>query len=155
MPNTPIPRLTALTLTSLERGGSTSALVQGHQAAYMRGVADRTGVEPKGLSKVERGELKKIVAKQLEHWNAYQAEGKDSAGRTALYAKAVGASYYAGRTGGTVASYPRDGSTPCHGNCGCAWEEHSDGWHWILGGSGNSCAECKQRASTWRPYRGG
>lgn len=154
MPSVTIPRLTALTLTSLERGGSTSALVQGHQAAYVRGVADRTGIEVRGLSKVERAELKKIVATQLEHWSAYQQEGKDSAARTALYAKAVGASYYAGRTGGALPNYPRDGSTQCHGNCHCEIQEHRDGWHWVLGGSGNSCAECKQRASTWRPYRG-
>lgn len=148
-----IPRLTALTLTKLEGGGSTSALVQGHQAAYMRGVADRTGVAPKGLSNVERAELKKIVAKQLEHWSAYQAEGKENPARTALYAKAVGASYYAGRSGGAIPNYPRDGSTPCYGNCHCILEEQADGWHWVLGGSGNSCAECKQRASSWRPYR--
>lgn len=153
MPPSPIPRLTALTLAKLERGGATSALVQGHQAAYMRGVADRTGIEVRGLSKAERAELKKIVAKQLEHWSAYQQEGKDGAGRTALYAKAVGASYYMGLTGGAVPSVPRDGSTACHSNCNCSLQEQADGWHWILGSSGNSCAECKQHASSWQPYK--
>src|SRR5690242_12763903 len=101
---TPIPRLTALTLDAMSASDARRALVQGHQAAYFAGVKERTGVMPKGLSKVERAELKQILQAQLERWDAFQdTDGlseAQTAARLAMYSRAVGASYYMGYTGG-------------------------------------------------------
>jgi len=148
----PIPRLTALTLEGM-KGDPRRAIVQGYQAAYFAGIKERTGIMPRGLSRIERAELKAILKPQLERFDAYQAEGADSEARTVMYARASGALYYAGRTGGAVPSYPRDGSTKCLSNCRCSLEERDDGWHWILGGQ-DHCSDCTQRASDWAPYRG-
>jgi len=52
---------------------------------------------------------------------------------------------------------PGDGSTPCRGNCRCAWryEPHEDTnevWvFWQLDPGANHCDECVSRSQTWAP----
>lgn len=88
--------------------------------------------------------------------NGYQP--KDAA-RAAMYAGAIKASWWAGKTKGLpLPAQPADGTTQCKSNCKCAWEIVSlsgDGdWdcYWRRAAD-DSCQTCLQRESDWAPLR--
>lgn len=126
------------------------AIVTAHTAAYYAGIKERTGVLPKGLSKIERGELKARVAEQLKYYDAFAAQADkmtDAAtlARAQLYPGAIRASYYGARFPG-LDNFPGDGQTACKTNCQCELQEKDDGVHWVLGGS-EHCDDCVSLAA--------
>jgi hypothetical protein len=69
-----------------------------HTAAYYAALKERTGVMPKGLSRVEREELKARVAEQLRYYDAFaEAAGDMSDGaygaRAQMYVGAIRGTY--------------------------------------------------------------
>ena len=81
-----------------------TALVKAHTAAGMVGIAQRTGVDPRGLSKAERADIKRAVGEQLPYLRRFAAQAGDMtpdavATRAALYASAIKATYYEQRWG--------------------------------------------------------
>ena len=75
--------------------------------------------------------------------------------RAELYAKSASSEYSQQVTKEVdLPAHPGDGSTVCLGNCGCSWEEHDDGWHWVRGKE-DSCEDCIQREKDWAPYQAG
>jgi hypothetical protein len=76
------------------------------------------------------------------------------AARSELYAKSAGREYWAQATKAVrLPAMPKDGSSECHGNCGCEWVDNGDGsWRWQLGKADN-CPTCAQRAREWASYR--
>lgn len=73
--------------------------------------------------------------------------------RAQMYSRAARESFWKSATSGhELPAHPGDGSSECRSNCGCAWTQQSDGWHWIRG-KGDSCPTCKMREKTWNPYR--
>ena len=126
-------------------------------ASYIAAVKDRTGVMPKGLSRVERKELDARIAVQVKYLDGFAADlraGKlspaQAAARANLYAGAVRGAYYAARYLGLNA-YPGDGSTPCKGNCKCTLEERDGKIWWVLHPA-EHCDGCVSRASA-SPYQ--
>lgn len=130
------------------------ALATAHTAAYVRGIADRTGVMAKGLSRAERNDVKARVQEQAAFLRGFvqAAPGLSEAQiaqRAALYLGAVRATYYGVRYPG-LPSYPGDGSTLCRTNCTCHLEARAGGIWWVLGAS-EHCDDCRERASA-SPY---
>jgi hypothetical protein len=132
------------------------AIATAHTAAYYAALKERTGVLPKGLSKVERAELKTRVAEQLQYYDKFVAQAGDMSeagvgARAAMYAGAVRGTYYTSRYPG-LDTYPGGGSTRCLTNCGCELSERDDGIHWILDESIENCDDCQALASG-SPYQ--
>jgi hypothetical protein len=126
------------------------AIATAHTAAYYAALKERTGVLPKGLSKIERGELKARVAEQLKYYDKFAAQVGDlsegSIGpRAAMYAKAIRGTYGQARYPG-LKQYPGDGQTQCLTNCLCSLDEKDDGIHWTLN-AGESCSDCEAMAA--------
>lgn len=125
------------------------AIATAHTAAYYAALKERTGVMPKGLSKVERGELKARVAEQLKYYDKFAEQAGDMSdaatlARAQMYVGAVRASYGQARYPG-LSQYPGDGSTRCLSNCKCDLDERDDGIHWILNDEG--CEDCQAMAA--------
>lgn len=125
------------------------AIVTAHTAAYYAGIKERTGVMPKGLSKIERAELKARVEEQLKYYDAFAAQARDmseqaAAARAQLYAGAIRGTLYGARFPG-LKQYPGDGNTQCRTNCKCSLSEEDDGIHWVLGDEG--CPDCQELAA--------
>lgn len=76
--------------------------------------------------------------------------------RAALYVGSTVAAYEQGladAAGVDLPAMPGDGSTPCLGNCRCAWRIADDGsayWHAV--DDKGTCVVCRQRAEDWNPY---
>lgn len=126
------------------------AIATAHTAAYYAALKERTGVLPKGLSKVERQELKARVAEQLKYYDRFAAQAGDMSdggvgARATMYAKAVKATYLTSRYPG-LKQYPGDGNTQCLTNCLCDLDERDDGIHWTLN-AGESCSDCEAMAA--------
>jgi hypothetical protein len=139
------------------------SLLVGHYAGYMDGRDTRT------LSPAEQARVNKRVGEQLDYLNRFAAEldqrgweDRDGA-RAALYAGAVKASFWSGRTRGyDLPAQPTEGS-PCMVNCACSWEmdeldpeELDADFYWRLGPT-EHCRVCIDRAQQWAPlrFRGG
>lgn len=118
------------------------------------------------LSVAGRQALVKAVQAQLGYLDGFaanlRAPSADAMGRqarAAMYAEAIGASYWRGATRMLpLPALPKDGTTQCLTNCGCSWEIdqlEGDGnfdCTWVLGTSEN-CQTCSQRAADWAPLR--
>lgn len=138
-------------------------IADGHVAAMRAG-----GVDP--ASAGGQAFLTKSIATQLHFLRGFEAvvEAADIYergwnARAAMYAQSVGAPYWAGKTKLLpLPALPKDGTTQCRTNCGCAWEIVE------LAGDGNydcywrrakndSCGTCLAREAAWSPLqiRGG
>lgn len=134
-------------------------LATGHVEALRAG-----GVRPE--SAAGRRVLERTVATQLHFLAGFRAVVEDApafqAGwkaRAALYAQSVGAPYWAGRTRLLpLPALPKDGSTICKTNCGCAWDiQQLDGegnydCYWKRG-KNDSCGTCLAREQAWSPLQ--
>lgn len=137
-----------------------ATLARGHAAAYM------AGQESSDLDAASQRRLLETVATQLAFLDNFAVEIQDAAtfqrgwnSRAALYAEAVGASYYGGRFKmWALPALPRDGSTACLGRCSCSWDvqelegEGNALAYWKLGPS-DHCQQCVERAAQWAPIR--
>jgi hypothetical protein len=126
------------------------ALAKAHTAAYVRGVGDRTGVLPKGLSRAERADIKARLKEQDDFLRGFvqAAPGLSDAQvaqRSALYLGAVRSTYYSAAFPG-LSAYPGDGGTPCLGHCQCHLETRDGGIWWVLGAA-EHCDGCRARAA--------
>jgi hypothetical protein len=135
-------------------------LARGHLAGYA------LGQEAFDFSDKERSSLVKQVAAQLEFLDNFVLDVQSAPefqkgwnARAAMYAEAVGASYYRGKFKlWPLPSVPGDGTTQCLSRCNCSWdvqELEGDGnadAYWRLGPS-ESCQTCEERASQWAPLR--
>jgi hypothetical protein len=134
------------------------ALAKAHTAATIRGIGDRTGIIPKGLSRAEREDIKAKLASEFEFLKKFMAKLPDLsdaqvAQRAALYAGAPRASYYQAFTGNALPLYP--GSCPqCYSNCRCSLENREGEWYWNSANDKNTCAGCRDRGGSWQPYKG-
>lgn len=133
------------------------AIRRSQTAAYIAAIKDKTGIMPKGLSKVERAELDKRIAVQLTYLDGFAADLK--AGKLTMAQAQARANLYAGPTRGTyfatrfpgLSAVPGDGSTPCLGNCKCTLEERGGGIWWVLHPA-EHCSGCVDMASG-SPYK--
>lgn len=168
----PLPLIRAAT-EALSNGGSIGAWEQAmrraittaHTAAYLAAVRDRTGVMPKGLSRVERQELRDFIDRQLDYLAGFvkdllasKLSPAQAAARAAMYGRASHTTYWAERTRGVpLPAMPGEG-TQCMANCRCSWDVQTlagDGNHdayWRMGAA-EHCQTCTQRAATWAPVR--
>lgn len=156
-------------MAALESGATTlaewqqqfsDALAKYHTAALLVGQQDGA------LTDAGRRYLGKTVEAQIGFLRKWAVEIQDEAqfelgwnARAALYAQGIGQSYWKGATKMLpLPAMPRDGTTACLGNCGCAWDiEQLDGdgdydCTWTMGPL-EHCQGCKQRATDWAPYR--
>ncbi len=133
------------------------AIATAHAAATYAAIKERTGVMPKGLSRVERADLKARVAEQLKYYDRFAAQAGDMSegavgARAQMYANAIRTTYAAERNPG-LPFYPGEG-TECLTNCRCSWQDDGDGsFTWVLDAK-ESCATCLDRASN-NPYQAG
>jgi len=157
-----MPLLDALlkrTSSEMQKPGATMrrAIATAHTAAYYAGIKERTGVLPKGLSKVERAELKKAVAEQLKYYEKFADAAGDMseagvAARAQMYVGAIKATFGHARQPG-LPFYPTENSE-CLTNCRCSWQETGDGaYNWVLDAK-ESCPTCEGRAAD-NPYQVG
>jgi hypothetical protein len=166
MAPSPLDKLVALAATQIAQihaaPGSAAwvrameaALVKAHTAAGMVGISQRTGVEPRGLSKAERADIKRAVAEQLPYLQRFAKDAGDMtpeavAARAAMYASAIKATYGEARYPG-LPFYPTQGSE-CMVNCKCSWRDDGQGaYTWVLSAA-EHCTTCKSRAEG-SPYQ--
>lgn len=142
------------------RAAFSAALAKYHAAALL------VGQNGAALTDAGKAWLGKTVQAQLGFLEKWAVEIQDEAqfklgwnARAALYAEGIGQSYWRGATKMLpLPAMPRDGTTPCLGNCGCSWEItelDGDGNYdctWAMGPL-EHCQICKQRAADWAPYR--
>lgn len=154
MPNDPLARLLDKTQQQIaNRKGFADmrrTLATAHTAAYMLGVAERTGVAPKGLSRAERADVKAIISGQQKYLDTFKDDAGDMSdaaidARADMYGGAVRSTYYSARHPG-LSQYPGDGGTQCLTHCLCSLEERDDGIYWVLGG-GEHCDDCQAMAA--------
>lgn len=140
------------------------ALATAHTAAYYAATAERLGVSVgtlKGLSRAERGDVKRAVGEQVSYLKKFVGDTKDMseaaiAARAKLYAGSVVATYSQARWGDwALPFYPTQGSE-CMVNCRCSWqvEDNNDGTGsavWKLSAA-EHCVTCKTRAND-SPYQ--
>ena len=125
-------------------------------ASYIAAVKDRTGVMPKGLSRIERKELDARIAAQVKYLDGFAADlraGKlspaQAAARANLYAGPTRGTYYATRFMG-LPFYPTEGSE-CKSNCKCSWHQDGEEYYWRMAAV-EHCPTCQTRAAG-NPYR--
>lgn len=142
------------------RDDMAAVLARGHLAAYM------TGQESSEIDAAGQKRVLADVVKQLGFLDNFtleiQGEREFQRGwnaRAAMYADAVGMSYYAGKFKmWALPALPRDGSTQCLSRCNCSWDVQElagDGnadAYWRLGPS-ESCQTCLERAQQWSPIK--
>jgi hypothetical protein len=136
------------------------AIRRSQTAAYIAGSAERLGVSPKvikGLSRIERKELDKLIAVQMKYLDGFTADLKagkltmpQAAARAALYSGATRGTFYATRYP-ALNNVPGDGGTECLGNCKCYLEGDGDKVYWRLSAA-EHCAGCVAMAAG-SPYR--
>ena len=106
-------------------------IARAHTAAAIAAIADRAGVKPseglfRGLSRIERAEIKAIVSAQLAYLKGFVAAAPNlseaqTAARAALYAGAVRKTFYQVRWGDwEIPPYLLPGNQACMANCGCS-----------------------------------
>ena len=142
------------------RDAFAAALARYHTAAQLVGQGGGA-LDARG-----RAALTRTVQAQLGFLDKWALEIQDQAAytlgrqaRAALYAQGIGASYWRGATKMLpLPAMPRDGTSQCLSNCGCAWEIaelDGDGNYdctWQLGKTEN-CQTCRQRAADWSPLQ--
>lgn len=143
------------------RRGMEQAITRSHTAAYIAATAERLKTTPKairGLSVIERKELRKQIDGQLKYLDGFISDLKagkmtmaQAQSRAALYAGSAQATYGQARYPG-LPFYPGDGGTPCLGNCRCSWHDEGDGKFSYQLGAAEHCAGCVDRAAR-SPYR--
>ncbi len=134
------------------------AIAQGHTAAWLAGAAERLGVKPdspllsqKRLSRAERADITKAVARQLGYLREFDPSTMSEAAaraRATMYARAVTQTYYAARWGDW--EIPPDlmpGNQDCMANCTCSIsvKDNGDGTGVLtrtLGGTERHCTTC-------------
>lgn len=132
------------------------ALAKGHTAAAIRGIADRTGVMPEGLSRAERSDIKAQLKSEFGFLKDFIAAAPDLsdaeiANRASLYPGAVRAMYYQAFTNNALPVYP--GSCPqCFGRCRCSLDQRDGEWYWNATNDKATCDGCRQRGADWQPY---
>lgn len=126
-------------------------------ASYIAAIKDKTGVMPRGLSRVERKELDTRIAAQLKYLDGFVADLKagkltmaQAQARANLYPGATRGTYFATRYPG-LSTVPGDGSTPCLGNCKCYLEAQGNKVYWRLTAA-EHCAGCVSMAAN-NPYQ--
>jgi hypothetical protein len=132
------------------------ALAKGHTAAAIRGIADRTGIMPEGLSRAERDDIKAKLKSEFDFLKSFIAAAPDLsdaeiATRAALYPGATRAMYYQAFTNNALPLYP--GSCPqCYGRCRCSVDQRDGDWYWNAANDKATCDGCRQRGADWQPY---
>jgi hypothetical protein len=131
------------------------AIRRSQTAAYIAASAERLGVSPKvikGLSRIERRELDKLIAVQIKYLDGFVADLKagkltmsQAQARAALYSGATRGTFYATRYP-SLKNVPGDGSTPCLGNCKCYLEADGKKIYWRLSAA-EHCAGCVSMAA--------
>lgn len=139
-----------------------AALAAYHQAAAMAGQKD-TAIDADEVAAGVAGQfaylrgfrdaISQALAAGEAAWAAWSA-------RAAMYAEAIGASFWRAFTGGwPLPAYPRDGTTQCLSHCHCEWridvldQEAGDAdAYWELSPV-EHCQTCIERASQWSPLR--
>lgn len=178
MPTPPaIPRLNALALSEIRattqryhrdgdaerwERGMQKTLARAHQAAYLLGAAERLGVtpdspllNPRNLSRVERGELTAIVQTQVDFLSRFVDVADDLSeaainARADLYALAPKGTYWTGWAGEDIGCVP-GGCEECYGRCRCTLRRESDGIYWDCLDDPASCGACSERGAM-QPY---
>lgn len=133
------------------------ALATGHVEAVTAG-----GVHPR----VAAPTLTRQLATQLHFLAGFRAVVQSNAeyqagwnARAAMYAESVGAPYWTGKTKMLpLPAMPKDGSTICLTNCGCAWrivklkgnENYDCFWDRA---KDDSCSTCLARERLWAPLK--
>ena len=134
-------------------------IARAHTAAAIAAIADRAGVKPseglfRGLSRIERAEIKAIVKAQLAYLKGFVAAAPNLseaqiAARAALYAGAVRGTFWKQRYTG-LPFYPTEGSE-CMVNCKCSWRQQGADYYWTLHAA-EHCPTCINRQSG-NPYQ--
>lgn len=134
-------------------------------ASYVLGRGGRQTMTPRDWGRVGRR-----VRDQYGYLNAFAGQmaagsvSRDKAvARAGMYPLSARAAHSRGVAtvlgDPDLPAYPGDGSTACHGNCGCSWLiEHttlgdgSDGFNctWVRAKS-DSCEDCLRREREWAP----
>jgi hypothetical protein len=135
-----------------------------HTAAYLLGAR----IPPRDLTPEDRQRIDSRVSSQLAFLRRFMAdlrggryESSPGGGqaRAQLYAAALRASWWEGKTRGLpLPAQPGDGTTQCISRCNCSWEIHHLGGddydcYWRLGSSDASCQTCIARSRRWNPLR--
>ena len=135
-------------------------LTDHHMAAMM------TGLGSAALPPAAQAALGKLVAAQLSYLDNFRLVIKDAAAfergwtaRAQMYAEAIRAPYWSGRTKMLPLPFlPGDGTTQCLSRCRCAWEvetiNEAQGDYdarWVLGDA-EHCQTCIARTGQ-NPYR--
>lgn len=134
------------------------ALAKAHTAAFLRGIGDRTGVVPRGLSRAEREDIKAKLSSEFGFLKKFMAKlpnlsDAQVAQNAALYAGAPRASYYQAFTGNALPVYP--GNCPqCFGRCRCSIDRQGDSYYWNATNDKATCDGCRTRGASWQPYKG-
>lgn len=157
-------RLIGPATDSLTNGGSIAAwrremeraIRLSQTASYLSAIKDKTGVMPKGLSRIERKELDARIAEQVKYLDGFVADLKASKlspaqakARAALYAGPTRATYFATRYP-SLPFQPGEG-TECKANCKCSWQQRGEQYYWTLSAV-EHCPTCTTRAAG-NPYR--
>jgi hypothetical protein len=136
-------------------------LARYHQAAFIIGQDGKVEI-----SRPARTWLGNTLEDQLGFLEKWGLDIQDEAeyrlgwnARAAMYAQGIGASYWKGKTKMLpLPAMPKDGTTRCLTNCGCAWsitELDGDGNYdctWQRGKT-DSCQTCIQRERDWSPLK--
>ncbi len=109
------------------------AIATAHTAAYYAAIKERTGVMPKGLSKIERAELKAAIERQLKYYDRFAREAPNMTeaailNRAQKYTGAIRTTYYETRWGAW--DIPQDlmpGYQKCQTNCKCSISVQDNG----------------------------
>lgn len=120
------------------------------------------------MTQSDWGTIGAEIRRQYQYLDRFFAEisqgtvsESETAARARLYVAGSNASYADGQaaTWNNVQfpARPGDGSTQCRQYCRCSWSlvETDDAIEatWRLGGSKETCADCKERANAWAPLR--
>lgn len=140
-------------------------IARAHTAAAIAAIADRAGVKPseglfRGLSRIERAEIKAIVKAQLAYLKGFVAAAPNLseaqiAARAALYAGAVRKTFYQVRWGDwDIPPYLIPGNQACMANCRCkiSVADNGDGTGDLtreMGGTEYHCTECPTLVGTY------
>lgn len=141
--------------------GMEASIARAHTAATISGIADRTGVTPRGLSRAERADLERAIAAQRPYLTRFAQDVRAGTlseaqiqARADLYAGPVRRTYSESRWANVkLPAHPGDGSSECLAWCKCSWALRDDGYYWELG-TAEHCPTCNSRAASWAPWRG-
>lgn len=101
------------------------AIATAHTAAFYAAIKDRTGVLPKGLSRAERQDLKRLVTEQLKYYDKFVEDARGMSEQAILaraqkYVGAIRTTFFSAKWGAW--DVPPDlmpGRQKCQTNCKC------------------------------------